>query len=90
MGLVLHVNPIHICHLGVYSIKPVCFYRIKPMVLILPVAHFLGFLGILGGAENSTELPLFHGIVIFCLLSSLNAWIFCLSEGRGLRSSSRE
>ena len=48
------------------------------LVLILPVMCFLGFLGILGGAENWTMLPSFHGVV-FCLLSSFNACIFHLS-----------
>ena len=54
------------------------------LVLILPVVCFLRFLGILVGVENWTVLPSFHGIVIFCLLSSWNACIFYLREGNGI------
>ena len=54
------------------------------LFLILPVVYFLRFLGILGRAENWNVILLFHGIVIFCLLSSWNACIFCLKEGNGI------
>ena len=54
------------------------------LVLILPVVHFLRFLGILGGVGNWNMLPSFHGIVISCLLSSWNACIFHLREGNGI------
>ena len=54
------------------------------LVLILSVVYFLEFLDVLGGVENWTELPPFHGIVMFCLLSSSNSCIFCLKEGKGI------
>ena len=53
------------------------------LVLIIPVVCLLGFLGILGGAENWTVLLSFHDVV-FCLMSFLNACIFHLSEGKGI------
>ena len=59
------------------------FYYVD-LILILPVAHFLGFLGISGGAENWTGLTLFHRIIVFCLLSSLKACIFHLKERKGI------
>ena len=59
------------------------------LVLILPRACFLEILGVLGSAENWTVLPLFHGLV-FCFLSSLNAWFFCLNEGKGSHFYSME
>ena len=54
------------------------------LVLLLPAVCFLGFLGIFGRVKNWNTLPSFHGIVVFCLLSSWNAYIFCLREGNGV------
>ena len=56
------------------------------LALIIPVAHFLGFLGILGGVENWNALPLLNGIVVSCLLSSWQACVFHLKEGKVLLS----
>ena len=50
------------------------------LVPILPVVCFLGFLGVLEGAENwsVTIVPWYHHIL------SCNAFIFCLREGKGI------
>ena len=65
------------------------WFLLDHLVLILPVICLIGCLGTLGGAENWTVLPSFHG-VMFCLLSSVNACIFHLSDGKGSPSYSME
>ena len=47
------------------------------------MACFLKFQDGLGGVENWTIMPLFHGVIICCLLSSLNACILHFNEGKG-------
>ena len=50
------------------------WFLIDHLVLILPVVHFVGFPGILGGAKNWVVLPLFNGIMVslsFIIFESL-------------------
>ena len=60
------------------------WFLLEHLVLILLKAHFLKFWDGLGRAENCKIVPLFHGIIMCCLLSSLNACILCLNEGKGI------
>ena len=76
-----YVYFIKVWHLGLHNIKSTHFYWIKSMVSAWPPGCNLAsgapsqVSWCLGRAENWTVLPSFHGIIMFCVLSSLNACI---------------
>ena len=69
--------------LGLHIFKGLNLFLPDHLVQILPVVHFLGFLGISGGAEIGMCCH-YSMVSLFSVLSSSNASIFSFIEGKGI------